>query len=288
MLPKDAPPSITDTRVPMAGSLYHKLIHKQGTLLVADSTAAKWFRSAAGRVIWYSTRCRPDISHAAHILSRGMCAPTDTHVAAMIHLMRYLRGTPTHGLLFRAHAQLRAPLVHAPPAELVIYHDATYNSDPLDSTSIAAVVVFLAGTPISWCTARIPYVCRSSTHAELDGAARALCFLQDHAELLDAVADASPIMRTIIPATTGVVTDNSGLAQLANSINDAELRSHRHIRTRLHHLKAAVRDKTIKLTWAPGSEMHADILTKCVGIAQFEKMREHLVVPAPSLDTQRA
>ena len=36
MLPKDAPPSITDTRVPMAGSLYHKLIiHKQGTLLVA-------------------------------------------------------------------------------------------------------------------------------------------------------------------------------------------------------------------------------------------------------------
>jgi hypothetical protein len=282
MMPRDAPPSVTDTRVPMAGSLYQKLILKQGKPLDSHCAAATWFRRAAGRALWFSARCRPDIAHATHILSRGMSAPTDTHVTAMIHLMRYLHSTRTHGLLFRAHCGEHARSVSAPPTELVIYHDATYNSDLLDSTSVAAVVVFLGGTPISWSTARIPYVCRSSTHAELDGADRALNFLQDHAELFAAVADASPIMRMIIPDTTKIVTDNSGLAQLANSVNDAELRTHRHIRTRLHHLKAAVRDKTITLTWAPSSAMHADILTKCVGIAQFEAMREHLVVAAPA------
>jgi hypothetical protein len=109
-----------------------------------------------------------------------MCEPTNLHIIAAIHLMRYLRDTQTHGLLFRAASDTRAPLAHAPPAELVIYHDATYNSDPCDSTSLAAVVVFLGGTPISWSTSRVPYVCRSSTHSELDGAAKALNFLTQH------------------------------------------------------------------------------------------------------------
>jgi hypothetical protein len=85
-LPEDAPPSITDTRVPMAGSIYQRLLLKHGTLLTADSAAATWFRSAIGRALWFAARCRPDISHATHILSRGMCAPTDTHVTAILRL----------------------------------------------------------------------------------------------------------------------------------------------------------------------------------------------------------
>ena len=129
---------------------------------------------------------------------------------------------------------------------------------------------------------RIPFVARSSTDAELYGADLALRFLEDHSELLDAVAEASAIMRLLIPATKGVYTDNSGLENLANSINDNELRGQRHIRTRIHHLKQAVRDNKINLRWVPASSMHADILTKCVPIADFLAMREHQVAPAPT------
>jgi hypothetical protein len=291
-MPADATPSKTDTRVPMSGATYQQLARAHGTRLDAGGEAASWFRSLMGTVNWIAARCRPDIAFATHFLSRGMCAPTDVHVTAAIHLLRYLHATHSHGLFFRAsdastttrarHASTSGlTRGHAPPRrELAVYHDATFASDPLDSSSVAAVVVFLNGTPIDWHVKRIPYVSRSSTDAELYGADLALRFLEDHSELLDAVARASSIMRQLIPTTRSIYTDNTGLEHLANNINDTELRGQRHIRTRIHHLKEAVRDRTISMRWVPAGAMHADILTKCVGIEQFEKMREHLVVAA--------
>jgi hypothetical protein len=230
-----------------------------------------------GVTIWIAARCRPDIAFATHFLSRGVGAPTSTHIAAAIHLLRYLRDTHSHGLLFRIHKCDDAPSHR----ELIIYHDATFAGDPIDSSSVAAFVVFLNGTPVDWHVKRIPYVARSSTDAELYGADAALRFLEDHAELLKAVARVSSIMRTLIPDTTTLATDNSGLEQLANNINDNEPRGQRHIRTRIHHLKEAIRDKQISVRWVPANVMHADLLTKCVHIPRFLPMRAHHVVPAP-------
>ena len=76
-------------------------------------------------------------------------------------------------------------------------------------------------------------------------------------------------------------TDNSGLEHLANNVNDGELPGQRHIRTRIHHLKEAIRSGRIRVKWVPADVMHADILTKCVGVPRFESMREHQVTPAP-------
>jgi hypothetical protein len=66
-----------------------------------------------------------------------------------------------------------------------------------------------------------------------------------------------------------------------NNVNDNEPRGQRHIRTRIHHLKEAIRDKQISVRWVPANVMHADLLTKCVHIPWFLPMRAHHVVPAP-------
>jgi len=279
-MPHDHPPSATDTRVPLAESLYRRLARREGEPIALDDERAVWYRSVRGVVIWVASRCRPDIAFASHFLSRGVGAPTTVHITAAIHLLRYLHSTHSHGLLFRI-ADGGAP----PPVEreLVIYHDATFAGDPSDSSSVAAFVVFLNGTPVDWHVKRVPYVARSSTDAELYGADNALRFIEDHEQLLRAVAQVSSIMRKLIPDTTAVATDNSGLERLANNVNDGEPAGQRHIRTRIHHLKEAIRAGQIRLKWVSADDMHADILTKCVSVPRFESMRAHQVQAAPTI-----
>lgn len=119
--------------------------------------------------IWIAVRCPKDIAFATHFLSRGVSAPTATHIAAAIHLHPYLRDTGSrhsysHGLLLRIHNCDDAP---ATRDELIINHDVTFAGDPIDASSVAAVVVFLNGTPVDWHVKRIAYVARSSTDGEL-------------------------------------------------------------------------------------------------------------------------
>jgi hypothetical protein len=93
LLPHDLPPSKTDTRVPMSESVYRRLAHKEGAPIAHDHPDAAWLRSVMGVTIWVAARCRPDIAFATHFLSRGVGAPTATHIAAAIHLLRYLCDT---------------------------------------------------------------------------------------------------------------------------------------------------------------------------------------------------
>jgi phospholipase/carboxylesterase len=111
-----------------------------GTPIALDSSEATWFRSVMGVTIWIASRCRPDIAFATHFLSRSMCAPTTTHILAAVLLLRYLRGSLSHGLFFRL-----AGTSGEIERELIIYHDATFAGDPIDSSSVAAFVVLKNG-----------------------------------------------------------------------------------------------------------------------------------------------
>jgi hypothetical protein len=84
-MPPDAAPSTTDTRVPMSTTTYHRLAKGEGASIAPDSNESTWFRSVMGVTIWIASRCRPDITFATHFLSRGMCAPTTTHILAAVH-----------------------------------------------------------------------------------------------------------------------------------------------------------------------------------------------------------
>ena len=57
------------------------------------------YRQLVGNLI-YVTITRPDISYAVHIVSKFMHSPRPLHLVAVRHIIRYLIGSPTHGLLF--------------------------------------------------------------------------------------------------------------------------------------------------------------------------------------------
>uniref|UniRef100_A0A2N9G8X2 Reverse transcriptase Ty1/copia-type domain-containing protein n=1 Tax=Fagus sylvatica TaxID=28930 RepID=A0A2N9G8X2_FAGSY len=54
----------------------------------------------------YLTVTRPDIAYTVHLVSQFLSAPHSTHYAAVIHILRYIKGTMFHGLHFSTHSTL--------------------------------------------------------------------------------------------------------------------------------------------------------------------------------------
>ena len=77
------------------------------------------YRCLVGSLV-YLTITRPDISYAVHQMSQYLSAPRSTHYVAVLHILRYLKGTLFHGPFYSA----QSPLV--PRA----FSDADWASSP--------------------------------------------------------------------------------------------------------------------------------------------------------------
>jgi hypothetical protein len=100
---------------------------------------ATLYRQLVGNLV-YLTVTRPDIAHAVHLMSQFLSAPHSTHYAAVIHILRYIKGTMFHGLHFSAHSNL----------DLYIYSDADWAGDPTNLRSTTGFCFFLENSLISW------------------------------------------------------------------------------------------------------------------------------------------
>ncbi|XP_058079289.1 uncharacterized mitochondrial protein AtMg00810-like [Magnolia sinica] len=78
-----------------------KLLATDGESL-PDATLYKQLVSS----LIYLTVTRPDISYAVYLVSQFMSAPRSTHYAAVLRILRYVKGTLFHGLHFSSHSSL--------------------------------------------------------------------------------------------------------------------------------------------------------------------------------------
>uniref|UniRef100_A0A2N9H2Q3 Integrase catalytic domain-containing protein n=1 Tax=Fagus sylvatica TaxID=28930 RepID=A0A2N9H2Q3_FAGSY len=93
---------LTDTKVVSTPlEMNARLTPLDGTPL-CDATL---YRQLVGSLV-YLTVTRPDIAHAVHLVSQFLSAPHSTHYAAVLHILRYIKGTMFHGLHFSAHSTL--------------------------------------------------------------------------------------------------------------------------------------------------------------------------------------
>ncbi|XP_020266506.1 uncharacterized protein LOC109841995 [Asparagus officinalis] len=74
----------------------HKL-----ALVKGEETDDASYRRLVGRLI-YLTITRPEISYAVHVLSQFAQAPRKEHFEATMRVVRYIKGSPSQGILLLA------------------------------------------------------------------------------------------------------------------------------------------------------------------------------------------
>ena len=93
---------------------------------------ATMYRSIVGS-LQYLSFTRPNISYAVNRLSQFMHMPTDQHLQVAKRVLRYLEGTPTHGILLK----------HNSCMTLHGFSDVDWAGDVDDYVSTNAYVIYL-------------------------------------------------------------------------------------------------------------------------------------------------
>jgi hypothetical protein len=103
----------------------------------------------------YLTITRPDISHAVHIVSQFMLAPRTVHFAAVLRILRYIKGTLHQDLMYQ-------------PSDLILraYSDSDWAGDVTDRRSTTSFCIFLRDSLIAWKSKKQVVVSRSSVETE--------------------------------------------------------------------------------------------------------------------------
>ncbi|XP_048420288.1 uncharacterized mitochondrial protein AtMg00810-like [Pyrus x bretschneideri] len=112
------------------------------------------YRSVVG-ALQYLTITRPDLSYAVNQVCQFMHAPKTTHWMAVKQILRYLKATHTHGLLYKPG-----------PTQLSAFSDADYAGNPDTRHSTNGFCIYLGSNLISWSSKKQKTVSRSSAEAE--------------------------------------------------------------------------------------------------------------------------
>jgi len=152
--------------------------------------------------------------------------------------------------------------------------DADHANDREDRKSISGHAIFLnsqqAGGAISWSSRKQSVVALSSTEAEYVASSEALSEIIFVRQLLSDMGN--PVLKSI---PTIVEEDNQSCIAIAeNPVNHSRTK---HIDVKHHRIRDEVQKGTIQFVYVPTSEQTADILTKNLPKATFNKFRDRLL-----------
>ena len=144
--------SITDSKIVDTPIEYNRCLNSHDGKSLSDATL---YRQLVESLI-YLTATRLDISYAVYVVSQFMAAPRSPHYAAVLKILRYLKGTIFDGLHFSSHSSLT----------LQAYSDADWAGDPTDRQSTTGYYFLLGDSLISWRSKKQTIIACSSTEAE--------------------------------------------------------------------------------------------------------------------------
>uniref|UniRef100_A0A2N9HU41 Reverse transcriptase Ty1/copia-type domain-containing protein n=1 Tax=Fagus sylvatica TaxID=28930 RepID=A0A2N9HU41_FAGSY len=213
---------------------------------------ATLYRQLVGSLV-YLTVTRPDISYAVHIVSQFMAAPRSLHYAAVLRILRYLKGTLFHGLHFSSQSSLT----------LQAYSDADWAGDPTDRRSTTGYCFLLGNSLISWRSKKQSVVARSSTEAEYQALADTTAELLWLRWLLQDLG---------IDCSTAVLIhcDNRNAIQIAH--NDVFHERTKHIEIDCHFVRHHLLQGTLQLHSVSSQDQLADIFTKPMPPGRFRDL----------------
>ncbi|KAK5783771.1 hypothetical protein PVK06_038284 [Gossypium arboreum] len=239
---------------PMVSS---SMLSKDDGECLVDPTEYHSFTGA----LQYIVLTRPDIAYAVNRVCQFIHAPTNLHMVTLKHILRYLRGTLSYGLLFRRSERL----------SLVGYANANWGLDFDDRRSTTGYCVYFGHTPISWCSKKQQVVSRSTAEAKYRSLAAAT---SDVAWLVSLLTELK--LSSVDPPT--VWCDNSSaVAVAANPVLHSKFK---HVELYLFFVQEKVAGGELVVGEVPACDQVADILTKPLSVSLFTRFRNFLrVVP---------
>ena len=241
-----------------------------------EEVAGVQYRSAIGSLMYPMVSTRPDLASAIGILSRFMERPTKAHWGAVKHVLRYVQGTKTHGLLFRTRGEALELegynlefALEGDPLVVGGFSDADWAGCLDTRRSTTGYVFMLGGAAVSWNSTRQQTVALSSTEAEYMAATAAT---QEVMWIRDFLTELG------VPQKTAAVvyTDNqSALKLMQNPLHRKQVK---HVNLRFYFLREQVAKEVVSFAFVRSEEQVADSLTKAVSIHKTKWCRERMGV----------
>jgi hypothetical protein len=232
------------------------------------------YRQVVG-ALQYATLSRPDITYAVNKVCQFMHAPTDNHWSTVKRILRYLKGTISHGLLIQQNSsQVLHAYADSTFNNLSAFSDADWAGDPDDRRSTGGYAIYLGSNLVSWATRKQKTVSRSSTESE-------------YKALVDAITELTWLQTLLgelhvpVRSTPTLWCDNLGAAYLsANPVFHARTK---HIEVDFHLVRERMARGQLAVDFITTDDQIADIFTKPLPTQRFLALRSKLRVASPPL-----
>ena len=250
-----------------------KLLHKdaEGT----EMTPEFHYRSVIGKLNFLEKSTRPDISVSVHQCVRFTEHPKRCHAEAVKRIGRYLLGTRDKGIIIDPNSPWHFDCwVDADYAGNWRYENA--HVDPMTSKSRSGWIVRFAGAPITWASKMQTITALSTTEAEYIALSTSLREVIPLMGILKEAREHGINIKDIPPKVhCTVFEDNSGALELAR-LPKMRPRT-KHINQAFHHFREHVERGDIIVNATPTEDQLADILTKPLPEAIFQKHRQSIM-----------
>nr|GFA77369.1 ribonuclease H-like domain, reverse transcriptase, RNA-dependent DNA polymerase [Tanacetum cinerariifolium] len=229
---------INDTKIPM----------DPGTKLVkaedGNTVDATYYRSLIGS-LKYLLHTRPDLSYSVGLLSRFMQDPKDHHLKAVKQVIRYIKGTKEHGIIYKKEGGCK----------ITSYSDSSYGINTDQGKGTTGILFYFGESPITRCTQKQPTMALSSCESKFLAATGAACqalWLKRLLSELDGWKEERITLK---------VDNISAIALVRNPVFHGRSK---HIDIRYHFIQECVENGHINVEHVSEELQRADILTKAL------------------------
>ena len=215
------------------------------------------YQSAVGKLLYLSTRTRPDIAYAVSTAAKFTAKPSEEHWKAVKHILRYIAGTINLGLQFTRGGSI----------DCTGFADADWAGDIDDRKSTSGYLFKVGGGPVSWRSRKQNCVALSTAEAEY----MSLTLAAQEAIWLNRLL--AELQSQEEPAKPAILYEDNQSA-ICMTKNPQFHGRCKHIAIKYHFIRDEARKGTINVQYCRTDEMIADMLTKGLHAEQFIKLRE--------------
>lgn len=214
--------------------------------------------AVVGKVMYLANTTRPDLSFAVRELAKFMSNYGKAHWDAAKHLLRYLQGTRSLGLVL-GNVDEPYPIFRG-------FSDSDWAGGE-ERKSISGFMMVIGNSPVVWCSRQQVVVALSSCEAEYLALTQAACEAMWMRQFLGELGFPTQ-------GPTKIYCDNNGAIACAHDPHGHT--KMKHIDIRLHFLRDYVNKGIIEVLRVDGKENRADLLTKALGRAMHKEAIEML------------